>query len=68
MTLCRLQVTTQVLVDSNAGKLVRRLTKHAEKEIASTAARVVAIWKEAITREQKAALGDSAALGKPTLC
>ncbi|KAK9827698.1 hypothetical protein WJX81_001573 [Elliptochloris bilobata] len=61
--LAQQQVTTQVLVDSNAGKLVRRLTKHTDQGIAATAARVVATWKEAIALEQKAALGDGYASG-----
>jgi len=57
------QVTTQVLLDSNAGKLVRRLTKHADAGIAAAAVQVVAAWKDAIAREQRAALGDAGAAG-----
>ncbi len=56
------QVTTQVLMDSNAGKLVRRLTKHANASVASAAGSVVSSWKEAIAREQRAALGDAAGM------
>jgi len=58
-----MQVTTQVLLDSNAGKLVRRLTKHADAGIAAAAVQVVAAWKDAIAREQRAALGDAGAAG-----
>ena len=46
-----LQVTTQLLVETQAGKKVRKLTKHGNAAIAQAAAATVAAWKEAVAQE-----------------
>ena len=45
------QVTTQLLVDTQAGKKIRKLTKHGNAAVSQAAAAAVAAWKEAVKQE-----------------
>ncbi len=55
LTVCALacQVTRQLLGETNAGKTIKKLTKHANPEIAAAAKRVVDTWMDAVKREQE---------------
>lgn len=46
-------VTTQILVDTQAGKRVRKLSKHSKKDVAAAALEVVTLWKQVIKGEQE---------------
>ena len=48
---CFMQVTTEVLVSTQAGKKLKRLTKHTNTAVAQAAAATVAAWKTAVTQE-----------------
>ena len=45
------QVTTQLLVETQAGKKIRKLTKHGNAAVSQAAAAAVAAWKEAVKQE-----------------
>jgi hypothetical protein len=47
------QVTTQLLVETQAGKKVRKLTKHGNAAVALAAAATVATWKDAVAQETR---------------
>jgi hypothetical protein len=53
------QVSTKLLQDTQAGKRVRALSKHADAGIAKLAAEVVAAWKELVRREAEPAPSSS---------
>lgn len=46
-----LQVTAQLLLETQAGKKIRKLTKHSNAAVSRAAAATVSAWKEAITQE-----------------
>ena len=45
------QVTTQLLLDSQAGKQIRKLAKHSNADVARAAGQLVDTWKEVIRTE-----------------
>ena len=53
-------VTTQILVDTQAGKRVRRLSKHKDDKVAAAAQEVVTLWKQVIKGEQEAGVSKPA--------
>ncbi len=46
-----LQVTTQLLLETQAGKKIRKLAKHSNAAVSQAAAATVSSWKEAVTKE-----------------
>ena len=46
-------VTTQILVDTQAGKRVRKLSKHSNKDVSAAALEVVTLWKQVVKGEQE---------------
>ena len=46
-------VTTLILVDTQAGKRVRKLSKHSNSEVSAAALEVVTLWKQVIKGEQE---------------
>ena len=65
-----MQVTTELLVSTQAGKKLRKFTKHSNAAVAQAAAAAVAAWKTAVTQEAGVAHNGSAAEGKaiPVYC
>ena len=59
-----MQVTTDLLVSTQAGKKLRKLTKHSNVAVAQAAAAAVAAWKTAVTQEAGIAHNGSAAEGR----
>ncbi|CAK0785785.1 hypothetical protein CVIRNUC_008996 [Coccomyxa viridis] len=55
------KVTTDLLVSTQAGKKLRKLTKHSNAAVAQAAAAAVAAWKMAVTQEAGIAHNGSAA-------
>ena len=55
-------VTTQILVDTQAGKRVRKLSKHSNEDVAAAAQEVVAMWKQVIKSEQEGGVAQPASL------
>ena len=53
----QLTVDTKILAETQAGKRVRVVTKHADKGIAEAAQEVVARWKAAVRRESLGTMG-----------
>lgn len=51
LNLVNLQVTTQLLLETQAGKKIRKLAKHSNAAVSQAAAATVSAWKEAVTRE-----------------
>lgn len=49
----KIQVTSDILAKTEAGKKVKKLVKHASKGIASSALAVVDAWKECVRIEQR---------------
>ena len=47
-----MQVTTKQLVDSQAGKRIKKLASHENSDVAAAAAKVVAAWKQLVKQEQ----------------
>lgn len=47
-----MQVTTQLLKETAAGKRIRKLTKHPNSDIVAAAIKVVEAWKDAVRLEQ----------------
>lgn len=58
-------VTAALLKETEAGKRVNKLTKHAVSSIASAAAAVVAAWKDCVKRKQDAKGTTSSGSGMP---
>ena len=58
------QVTTQLLVETQAGKKIRKLTKHSNAAVSQAAAAAVAAWKEAVKQE----VGAGGPTGQSTMC
>ena len=52
-TLQSMEVTTQLLAESQVGKKIRTLTKHQNSAIADAAKTLVANWKECVRLEQE---------------
>ena len=48
---CTLQVTTQLLLDTQAGKNIKKLSKHPIPAVAQAANQLVDSWKETIKSE-----------------
>ena len=46
-----IQVTTDILVSTQAGKKLKKLTKHSNTAVALAAAATVAAWKASVTQE-----------------
>ena len=65
-----MQVTTDLLVSTQAGKKLRKLTKHSNAAVAQAAAAAVAAWKTAVTQEAGIVHNGSAAGGTaiPVYC
>ena len=63
-----MQVTTDLLVSTQAGKKLRKLTKHSNAAVAQAAAAAVAAWKMAVTQEAGIAHNGSAAEGRAPAC
>lgn len=53
----QLTVDTKILAETQAGKRVRVVTKHRDKDIAEAAQEVVARWKAAVRRESVGTMG-----------
>ena len=49
-----MKVDTKLLLDSQAGKRIRKLSKHEIPEVASAAAKLVDVWKDIVKAEQLA--------------
>lgn len=47
------QVNTELLSETQAGKKVRKLTKHSNEEIAQAAQQLIASWKDCVRQEQE---------------
>ncbi|CAL8471299.1 g10841 [Coccomyxa elongata] len=60
-TLQSFQVTTQLLLETQAGKKIRKLAKHSNAAISQAAAATVSSWKEAVTKETVASTSAGAA-------
>ncbi|KAK9919113.1 hypothetical protein WJX75_009483 [Coccomyxa subellipsoidea] len=45
------QVTTQLLLETQAGKKIRKLAKHSNAAVSQAAAATVSAWREAVTKE-----------------
>lgn len=48
-----MEVTTQLLSETQVGKKIRKLTKHSDPEIAEASKTVLANWKECVRQEQE---------------
>ena len=46
------QVTTRLLLDTQAGKRIKRLGSHKDPAVSQAAAKVVAAWKQTVKQEQ----------------
>ena len=47
-----MQVSTKLLLETQAGKRVKKLAGHSEPAVAAAAAKVVAAWKQVVKLEQ----------------
>lgn len=54
MTAARLQVNTGLLVETQAGKKLRKLTKHQDLNIKANAAEMLNVWKGVVSSEAAA--------------
>lgn len=63
-----IQVTTQLLVDTQGGKKLRALTKHQDLDIKATAAEILNVWKGTVSAEAQAIEKTKQQLGKPSSC
>ncbi len=59
-----LQVTTHLLLETQAGKKIRKLAKHGNAAVSQAAAATVSAWKEAVTKET---VNDTPAGARPCL-
>ena len=59
------QVDTQLLVETQAGKKLRKLTKHQDIKIKSSAAELLNVWKDIASAEVAAVQKGKEELGKP---
>ena len=48
-----MEVTTELLSESQVGKKIRKLTKHQDEAVAEAAKVLVAKWKECVRQEQQ---------------
>jgi len=55
-----MQVTTDILISTQAGKKIKKLTKHSNTAVSQAAAATVAAWKSAVTQEVGAQNGAAA--------
>ncbi|PKI46168.1 hypothetical protein CRG98_033426, partial [Punica granatum] len=60
-------VTSQVLVSTQVGKGIRRLTKHPRKKIQAFASEVIRIWKQIVTEESNGCKRKEAEHGRGTV-
>ena len=51
------QVNTELLSETQAGKKVRKLTKHSNEDIAQAAQQLIASWKDCVRQEQEQEAG-----------
>ena len=59
------QVTTQLLLETQAGKQIKKLIKHSDPAIAKAAGQVVEQWKNTIKSEASGASPPVTAFSRP---
>lgn len=61
------QVNTELLTETQAGKKIRKLTKHSHADIAQAAKQLIDTWKDCVRQEQEeqAAEGEALYLDRP---
>ena len=67
-SLQNVEVTTELLAESQVGKKIRKLTKHENEGIAEAAKALVAKWKECVRQEQEEQAKHATSCKCPLLC